>query len=494
MHAVTHSADGLGALRAGAHVMPGPADREQFFAAQARNRRAAGRLMTLAALGVLLMGVPMSAVISPLLYAAVIILNDLLSLVVPAADLLHILAHFDPEPGASALPDTIVGLLLVAALVIPGSLVMLLAWLGARAVFMRHGTDGLLRSLGARDPRPDDPEERQLQNLVEEMAIAAGVRPPRVVILDGPAANAGAVGSGPDDATLIISRRLLDELDRDESQGVIAQLIASVGNDDLRAALAIVSMHRAFGLVMAVLGAPFGAHARGTLLRLLQLSLHRGRPASPGELDAIDEMLSQSADMPEGDVDPSKKTTVADVLRLPFLIAYTAFWMARLAFVGFVVGPLLALMWRSRRYLADATAVQLTRNPEGVARGVAALASRGGGVPGGSWAAPMFVVGPARGPSSGFRGDSFGMVSYSPPVRSRLVRLVRQGATVALPQATLGMSPIALVLIAVGVTLMGTAMIGCALMLAGVALAIDMLILSPAVMVMHAVLRYWLPG
>ena len=84
--------------------IPGPADRELFFAAQARNRRAAGRLTALAALGVALMGVPMSAVISPLVYAAVIILNDLVSLLVPAADLLHLLAHLDREPGARALP------------------------------------------------------------------------------------------------------------------------------------------------------------------------------------------------------------------------------------------------------------------------------------------------------------------------------------------------------------------------------------------------------
>ncbi len=129
-------------------VMPpisGPADRELFFAAQARNRRAAWRLTALAALGVALMGVPMSAVISPLVYAAVIILNDLVSLVVPAADLLHLLAHVDRQPGASALPDALLALLLVAGLVIPGSIVMLLAWLGARALFLRAGVESLLR-------------------------------------------------------------------------------------------------------------------------------------------------------------------------------------------------------------------------------------------------------------------------------------------------------------------------------------------------------------
>ena len=471
----------------------GPVDREHFFAAQARNRRAAWRLTALAALGVALMGVPMSAVISPLVYAAVIVLNDLVSLVVPAADLLHLLAHVDQQPDARALPDALLGVLLVAALVIPGSLIMLLAWLGARALFLSGGAEGLLRSLGTREPRPNDLEERQLQNLVEEMAIAAGVRPPRVAIVDGAMANAGAVGSGPDDATLIVSRRLLDELDRDQSQGVIAQLLGSVGNGDLRSALTIVSMHRAFGLVMAVLGAPFGPHARRTLLRLVRLGFRRSRPIDAHELDAIDEMLTQSASMPESDVDPSKKTTLADVLRLPFLMAYTAFWMARLAFVEFVVGPLLALMWRSRRYLADATAVQLTRNPDGVARGLAALASRGGVIPGGSWAAPLFLVGPERGPAGRVRGDDFGIVSYSPPVASRLARLRRQGATVELRPGG-RMHWVARVCSSVVVILVGAALIGCALTLSGLALAIDLLILVPVLAVTHGVLRNWLPA
>jgi Zn-dependent protease with chaperone function len=459
-----------GTARAAAAMVPGPADREQFFAAQARNRRAAWRLAALTALAVALMGVPMSAVISPLVYATLFVLNDLVALAFPTADLLYMLAHADQSQSATALSDAAVAALAIAALILPGSLVMLLAWLGVDALFLRHGAAGLLRSLGTREPRRGDLEEAQLQNLVEEMAIAAGLRPPRVALLDGTAANAGAVGAGPDDATIIVSRRLLDELDRDQTQGVIAQLVGSVGNGDPRAALAIVSMHRAFGVVTAVLGAPFGPHARRTLLGLMRLGLRRGRPIDSQELDALDEMLTQSADAPASDMDPSRKTTLADVLGLPFMAASTAFWMARLAFVGFVVGPLLALMWRSRRYLADATAVQLTRHPDAVARGLAALASRGGVVPGGSWAAPLFVLGPERGPSGGFRGDDFGLGSYSPPMARRLDRLRRQGGTVELP-AGRGMPWAAQVCIALAGTLMGAALIGCALVLTGVALA-----------------------
>jgi Zn-dependent protease with chaperone function len=468
--------------------IPGPADRETFFAAQARNRRAAGRLTALAGLGVALMGVPMSAVISPLVYAAIIILNDVVSLVVPGADLVPLLAHHDRPAGAAPLPDAAVAAILIVGLVLPGSLTMLVAWFGVRALFVGPGEEHLLRALGARPPRAGDLEERQLQNLVEEMGIAAGLRPPRVAILDGTAANAGAVGTAPDDTTLVVSRRLLDELDRDESQGVIAQLVASVGNGDLRAAVAIVSMHRAFGLVMAVLGAPFGPQARRTLFRVVRLGVRRGR-MDPAELDELDAMLTKVADGAHGDIDPSRKTSVLDVLRLPFMLAQTAFWMCRLAFVSFVVGPLLALAWRSRRYLADATAVQLTRNPEGVARGLRALAVRGGVIPRGSWAAPLFVIGPRSGPAGGFKGDDFGFVSFSPPAARRLERLRRQGATVDRLTEPKLIGAAGRAILTAAVFLMGTAIAGCALVLTGVTLVIDMLILAPLVLAIHGVLR-----
>lgn len=434
----------------------------------------------------------MSAVISPLVYAALVLVNDLVSLLFPAADLLPVLAAAGPKPGAEG-PGALLAVLLVGALLLPGSIVMLLAWLGVRALFTRGSAEGLLHSFGARPPREDDLEEQQLQNLVQEMAVAAGLRPPGLALLDDATLNAGAVGAGPDDATLILSRRLLEELDRDQTQGVIARLVGSVGNGDLRAALAMVSMHRAFGLVLAVLAAPFGPHARRTLLRLMRLGFRRGRSIDTRELDTIADMLSQSADLPDGDVYPSAKPTPANLFRLPFLAAAGAFGMARMAFVGFGVGPLLAWMWRSRHYLADATAVQLTRNPDAVARGLAALAARGGAIPGGSWAAPLFVIGAAGGSAGVFGDADFGLVTYSPPVAKRLARLRRQGAGVEVP-VDRPTHWVARLFIAFGLTLLGTAVIGCALLLSGLALMIDLLILMPLVIAVHGGLRYLMAG
>jgi Zn-dependent protease with chaperone function len=58
-----------------------------------------------------------------------------------------------------------------------------------------------------------------------------------------------------------------------------------------------------------------------------------------------------------------------------------------------LLSPMLAWTWRTRRFLADATAVQLTRNPDGIARGLQGLLARGGGIRGGAWADHLFVVG-----------------------------------------------------------------------------------------------------
>jgi hypothetical protein len=81
-------------------------------------------------------------------------------------------------------------------------------------------------------------------------------------------------------------------------------------------------------------------------------------------------------------------------LLLPVLLTNFSVKMTLFAFISFLVGPLIALLWRSRCYLADATAVQLTRNPDGVARGLQGLANKGAMIPGSQWIAHLFIIGP----------------------------------------------------------------------------------------------------
>jgi Zn-dependent protease with chaperone function len=453
------------------------------------------------------MGIPMSVVISPLVYGALLVGNDLVNLLIPTPDLFYLLAHSDQNPAVQRISSSTGVLIPVLALVVPGMVVMALAWVGTRALFLRAGPEGILRALGAREPRSGDLEEQQLTNVVAEMAIAAGVKPPRVMLLDGAAANAAAIGSSHDDATVVVSRRLLDELDRDETQAVVAHLIGAVGNGDLRVALALLSLFRTIGLIMTALGATLGPASRRTLLRMLRLAFRKpGTPVSEEEAHQVDELLSKSVEMEEGDVDKISakgKTTILDVIKLPFLMAYTAIWMARIAFMSFVVAPLLALVWRSRRYLADSTAVQLTRNPDGLAKGLASLSAKGGMVPGGNWASPLFIIGPqgsgrsfgsAGASGGGLMGDEFGVLAFDPPISRRVTRLRQQGATVDLAVAPSRMHPATLGCLLLLIVPVGTILIGCALALAGIALAIDMLFLTPLLLVCYLVLRRWLGG
>jgi Zn-dependent protease with chaperone function len=444
----------------------------------------------------------MSVVISPLVYGALLVGNDLVNLLIPTPDLFYLFAHADQNPSLHQSSESSGAVEVALALVIPGMIAIALAWLGTRALFLRAGPQGIIRALGAREPSGEDLEEQQLTNVVAEMAVAAGVKPPRVLLLDGAAANAAAIGSSHEDATVVVSRRLLDELDRDETQAVVGHLIGAVGNGDLRVALALLSLFRTIGLIMTALGATLGPASRRTLWRVVRLAFRKpGAPVSEEEALQVDALLSKSVEMEDSDIDRISahgKTTILDVIKLPFLMAYTAIWMCRIAFMSFVVSPLLALVWRSRRYLADATAVQLTRNPDGLAKGLASLSAKGGIVPGGSWAAPLFIIGPqVSGRSSGsagraaggLMGDEFGVLAFDPPIARRIARLRRQGATVDLALPPTRTHPLTVGCITLIVVPLGVVLIGCGLALAGIALAIDMLLLTPLLLFCYFILR-----
>jgi Zn-dependent protease with chaperone function len=294
------------------------------------------------------------------------------------------------------------------------------------------------------------------------------------MLLDSGTSNAGAVGSSPEDAIIVVGRRLLDELDRDETQGVLSHLIASIGNGDLRVATSILALYQTFGVAAALIKFPISDDARRTVMRVLRFAVGRRTDAKRAvESEAVARLLTHSAtDIDESDdlggalarieAGPAPKRGLSPVLLfympgalLVFYIAsFLAGWSesARHVGVGAILGfsllvvvyqwrfllsliprgfalaqtfiilpyylaamlpqllvtlcvpyllePMLAFAWRARRYLADATAVQLTRNPDWIAGGLATLAQLGGGIPSGRWAAPLFIVGgkvaPAR--------------------------------------------------------------------------------------------------
>lgn len=392
--------------------IPGPVDREHFLDAQRRNRRATWRLSAISALVVAALGLVTSLVLVPAAIFELRILLGLLGVVLSPARVLGeaaewyltlFIPHTD-EPRSQL--QLIVG---SVAWVVPGVVALMGSWLGLRRLFRGAGIGGALLTLGAREPRPDDLEERQLVNVVEEMALAAGIEPPRVMLLAADLPNAAALGTGPGDATVVISRRLLDEMDRDETQGIIGHLVASIGNGDLAVIWTILSVFQTFGALFLILDLPFSATSRESAARLFRFCYgRRDDPGRAAEADILAMRLAQQL-RPEGmddviefmaaierkDIGRARRVFyyIRAIVLMPLLLGIVIV-RSLLGFATlFLLGWLLAFTWRTRRYLADATAVQLTRYPDGLARALATLGKIGSVAPQARAFDFLFIVG-----------------------------------------------------------------------------------------------------
>ncbi len=389
-----------------------PAVRESFLDAQQRNRRATWRLSALCALAAVVMGIPLALVVTPLIYAIALIAADIINYFwklppffwqfareiarfgMVALNWLLERPHTHVDPNALALGITV--------MLLPSVLLSFVLWTAIGALFRRSGVGGALLALKAREPNKAELKELQLADVVQEMAIAAGLPAPRVMLVDAPGANAAAIGTSPDDARIVASRRLLDDLNRDELEGVLAYLIASIGNGDLRIAFRITAVFETCGLLVALINSPFGPESRRVLWRILRYSLWRSS-ADRGsqEVAAIAAMLTRSAEGESDDIDrffdTTKKSRVRSFLNFvffPILFTNLAIKLSIWFFSGVLLGPCLALLWHTRQYLADASAVQLTRNPDGLASALEKLKQEPGEIPCSDWAAHLFVVSP----------------------------------------------------------------------------------------------------
>lgn len=195
----------------------------------------------------------------------------------------------------------------------------------------RAGGGAVAASVGARqvDPRTTDPAERRLLNVVEEMAIASGSPVPAVYVMDDePAINAFAAGLGPHDAVVAVTRGTLEKLSRDELQGVVGHEFSHILNGDMRLNVRL----------SAIL---FGILVIGLIGRAILRGVGRTR-------------VTSSRDRKGGGA----------------VVAILAAGLALMiiGYVGYFFGRLIqAAVSRQREFLADASAVQFTRNPQGIA-------------------------------------------------------------------------------------------------------------------------------
>src|SRR5262249_10170757 len=202
--------------------------------------------------------------------------------------------------------------------------------LGSACLGYRFGDRAILASSFARPVSGDDasPDVKRLMNVVEEMAIAAGVPKPRVYLIDEPDPNAFATGRDPEHASIAVTTGLLTTMNREELQGVIAHEMSHVRNFDIRK----------MTLVAALLGAVLLLSDCATRVRL-------GIPPSRS---------SKERDGGWGGGGP-------------FMIILLVVWLMTVLLTP-LIGRLLATgVSRRREYLADASGAELTRNPLGLA-------------------------------------------------------------------------------------------------------------------------------
>jgi heat shock protein HtpX len=187
----------------------------------------------------------------------------------------------------------------------------------------------VMATSGAREIDRAEPADgyQQLVNVVEEMRLAGGLPPPRIWIIDDSAPNAFATGRDPQHASVAVTTGLLEKLDREQLQGVIGHEMSHIGNLDIR-----------FTLLVGVLVGSIALLADW----FLRFTFWGGGRRSSSDRDG---------------------GGGGGAMALIFVLALV------LAVVAPIIGRLVqAAVSRSRESLADATAVEFTRNPIGLAR------------------------------------------------------------------------------------------------------------------------------
>jgi len=247
-----------------------------------------------------------------------------------------------------------------------------------RMIQLRQGGAAVAQMLGGTlvGASPADEDEQKLRNVVEEMAIASGTPVPEIYVLESEQGiNAFAAGHSTSDAAVGVTRGCIQKLSRDELQGVIAHEFSHILNGDMRMNIRLI------GILHGIL-----------CLYLIGRILLRVRGSSSG----------------------SRKKGGNP---LPL------FGLALMAIggLGVLFGRLIqAAVSRQREFLADASAVQFTRNPNGIA---GALKKIGGSVYGSQLETPQASAASHLFFGNGLAESWFGLTATHPPLHERIKRI-----------------------------------------------------------------------
>ena len=229
------------------------------------------------------------------------------------------------------------------------------------------------------NPSTTDAGERRLLNVVEEMSLASGVPVPQVYVLEEEAINAFAAGYGTADAAVGVTRGCIERLTRDELQGVIGHEFSHILNGDMRLNIRLMGLLNGI-LFLALLG--------GVLMRLALTT----RPRSSNDKNG---------------------GSIVAALIAGGLVLYIVGW------IGVFFGKLIkAAVSRQREFLADASAVQYTRNPGGLAGALSKIASHSSRLehPKAQEASHMFF-------GNGMAEAWLGLFATHPPIQQRIAEI-----------------------------------------------------------------------
>jgi heat shock protein HtpX len=251
----------------------------------------------------------------------------------------------------------------------------------------RYGPGRVLWSTGAWELiEPATQQQKQLVNVVDEMAIASGLPRPKIWIVPDPDPNAFATGRDSTDASIAVTEGLLNLLSRDELQAVVAHEMAHIRNLDVRLMTLLAGMVGAIALMSDGMGRMLG---RGGIRRGGGAAGQRG--SGRGN---------------------------------PLGLVILVLWLLTLVIAPVVARVLAMAVSRKREYLADASGSQFTRNPMALATALEKLAAAGDPTRSiTQGAAHLCIVDPAPtalGAKEGLLADV--LVSH-PPIQQRIIRL-----------------------------------------------------------------------
>jgi heat shock protein HtpX len=258
-----------------------------------------------------------------------------------------------------------------------GVAVVVAALLSALSYF--SGDSIVLATSGAK--QVNEQSAPQLMNIVREMSIASNLPMPRVYVINDTAPNAFATGRDPQHASIAVTSGLLQKLDREELQGVLAHEFSHVRNLDIR-----------FALLVAVLVGSIALLADFFLRFTFWSSVSGGRGRR------------SSSDSGGGFI-------VVIMFVIGLILAIVAPIIARAVQLA---------VSRQREYLADASSVQITRNPSGLERALAKIGSDKEVLEVANRATQhLYIVNPIK----KFEARASGLMSTHPPIVDRVNRL-----------------------------------------------------------------------